>query len=113
MIGAAIPLATALIGAAASGGGEAPPEAATRAATRQGRTAQDFEAMILEQMFGHMLSGVQGDGPLGAGGTGGEAWRSLLTGEYAKGVARAGGIGIAAQVQGELLRLQEGFHANR
>ena len=49
----------------------------------------------------------QGDGPLGGGGTGGETWRSFLTDEYAKEIAKSGGIGIADQVQRELLTLQE------
>ena len=60
-------------------------------------TAQDFEAVFLGNMFNQMTSGLKGDGPFGSTvGTG--AWRSMLTDEYAKSFAKAGGIGLSNDV---------------
>ena len=36
------------------------------------QNAQDFETVFLENMFEHLTSGLSGDGPLGAGGAGGD-----------------------------------------
>ena len=72
------------------------------------KTAQDFEAMFLENAFGQMFSGLKGEGPLGDNGPGADAWRGMLTQEYAKTVAKAGGVGVADAVYRELLRMQEG-----
>jgi peptidoglycan hydrolase FlgJ len=68
-------------------------------------TAQDFEAMFLNAMFGQMFASV-GNGPYG-GGHAAQVWRSFLTDEYAKTFAKKGGIGIADQVYGSLLQQQE------
>jgi hypothetical protein len=56
-------------------------------------------------MFQQMFAGV-GQGPF-SGGPGAQIWRSFLTDEYAKSFVRAGGVGIAAAVQRELLAQQE------
>ena len=59
--------------------------------------AQDFEAMFLNSMFSQMTSGIKGEGPFGdTPGTG--VWRSMLTDEYSKSFARAGGAGISNDV---------------
>ena len=59
--------------------------------------AQDFEAMFLNTMFSQMTSGIKGEGPFGdTPGTG--AWRSMLTDEYSKSFAKAGGVGISNDV---------------
>jgi Rod binding domain-containing protein len=60
-------------------------------------SSQDFEAMFLNSMFSQMTSGLKGDGPFGdTVGTG--VWRSMLTEQYSKTVAKAGGVGIASDV---------------
>ena len=70
--------------------------------------AQDFEAVYLNSMFQQMFTGLNGDGPLGAGtGAGAGVWRSFLTDEYARSIAKSGGIGIADQVYRELIAQQE------
>jgi Rod binding domain-containing protein len=66
---------------------------------------EDFEAVFLNTMFQQMFSGVD-QGPF-SGGSGANMWRSFLTDEYAKSIVKSGGIGIAAQVQRELLARQE------
>jgi flagellar protein FlgJ len=60
-------------------------------------TATDFEAMFLNSMFSQMTTGLKGEGPFGdTPGTG--VWRSMLTEEYSKSFAKAGGVGISNDV---------------
>jgi flagellar protein FlgJ len=60
-------------------------------------TATDFEAMFLNSMFAEMTSGLKGEGPFGdTPGTG--VWRSMLTEQYSKNFAKAGGVGISSEV---------------
>jgi peptidoglycan hydrolase FlgJ len=68
--------------------------------------AQDFEAVFLNSMFQHMFTGIDGEGPFGGQGATG-VWRSVLTDQYAKSVAKAGGIGIADHVYQSLIAQQE------
>lgn len=68
-------------------------------------TAEDFESMFLNSMFQQMFANV-GEGPF-SGGQGATIWRSFLTDEYAKSFVKAGGIGIADEVQRALLAHQE------
>lgn len=67
--------------------------------------ARDFESMFLNTMFQQMFTGINGDGPFGGSGAL-KVWRSLLTDQYAKAFAKAGGLGIAPHVYQELLRQQ-------
>ena len=70
-------------------------------------TATDFEAMFLNSMFSQMTSGVKGDGPYGdTPGTG--VWRSMLTEQYSKNFAKAGGVGISNDVYRTLILQQAG-----
>ena len=69
-------------------------------------TAQDFEAVFLNSMFQNMLTVISVDGPFGGSGAVG-VWRSMLTDEYSKSFAKAGGIGIADQVYRTLIAQQE------
>jgi Rod binding domain-containing protein len=70
------------------------------------KTAQDFETMFLEQMVDRMTQSNETDGPLGENGTGGGVWRSMLASEYAKTIAKSGGVGIADQVMRAMLQMQ-------
>ena len=101
------PLAPGLsAGAAAALAGD--PKAAAAATGRAAKAkaaGEDFEAVFLNSMFQQMFAGV-GNGPF-SGGPGAGIWRSFLTDEYAKSMVKAGGIGIAPQVQRELLAQQE------
>jgi peptidoglycan hydrolase FlgJ len=70
-------------------------------------TATDFEAMFLNSMFSQMTSGLKGEGPFGdTPGTG--VWRSMLTEQYSKTFAKAGGVGIAKDVYRTLIMQQAG-----
>jgi Rod binding domain-containing protein len=57
-------------------------------------------------MFQEMFTSIDGDGPFGGGGATG-VWRSMLTDQYARSFAKAGGIGIADQVYRTLIAQQE------
>ena len=86
-------------------------DAAAKAPTSNAqRAAQDFEAVFLNSMVSQMFTSIGGEGPFG-GGAGAGVWRSFLAEEYSKSFAKAGGIGIAAQVYQSLLAQQE--QANR
>ena len=68
-------------------------------------TATDFEGMFLNSMFSQMTSGLKGEGPFGdTVGTG--VWRSMLTEQYSKTFAQAGGVGIASEVYRTLIMQQ-------
>ena len=72
--------------------------------------AQEFEAMFLNSMFSQMTSSIKGEGPFGdTPGTG--VWRSMLTEQYSKSFARAGGVGISNEVYRTLI-LQQAGHAS-
>ena len=74
--------------------------------TAKAKTAgEDFEAVFLNSMFQQMFANV-GDGPF-SGGAGAKIWQSMLTDEYSKSFVKSGGIGLADQVQRELLAHQE------
>lgn len=70
------------------------------------KASQDFEQVFLNNMFQHMFSGLEGDGPLGGKGAGG-VWRSFLIDKYAENFTKSGGVGIAKQVYSTLLAQQE------
>jgi len=93
------PAATAALASKSSN-----PAAANRAAKAKA-AGEDFEAVFLNSMFQQMFSGV-GQGPF-SGGNGASIWRSFLTDEYSKSFVKAGGIGIASEVQRALLAQQE------
>ena len=68
-------------------------------------TAQDFEAVFLNSMFSQMTSGLNGEGPFGnTPGTG--IWRSMLTEQFSKSFAKAGGVGISNDVYRTLILQQ-------
>jgi Rod binding domain-containing protein len=70
-------------------------------------TATDFEAMFLNSMFSQMTSGIKGEGPFGdTPGIG--VWRSMLTEQYSKSFAKAGGVGISSDVFRTLILQQAG-----
>lgn len=77
--------------------------AATRAQIAE--TAQEFEATFLAQMLGAMFQGLETSAPFG-GGHGEQAFRSFMTDAMAQGMTRAGGVGLSASVQREMLRMQ-------
>jgi Rod binding domain-containing protein len=68
--------------------------------------SQDFETIFLTNMFENMFDGLEDDGPFGSG-AGNGPWRSMLTEQYAKSIAQSGGVGVAKQIERQLVSLQE------
>jgi Rod binding domain-containing protein len=68
-------------------------------------TAQKFEATFLSSMLQEMFDGVETAPPFG-GGPGEAMFKSFLTEAMAKQMTKAGGVGIAASVQHEMLKMQ-------
>jgi Rod binding domain-containing protein len=83
--------------------GGAVAETAKRAQIAQ--SAQNFESQFLSSMLGEMFEGVSTDGPFG-GGQGEQMFRSFMTDAFGKQMAKAGGVGVAAAVQREMLKMQ-------
>ena len=71
-----------------------------------GEASEEFEAIFLSQMLAPMFETVDED-PLFGGGPGESMYRSLLVQEYGEILAQTGGVGLADQLQQELIRLQE------
>ena len=67
--------------------------------------AREFESFFLMQALQQMFSGIEQD-PLFGGGPGEEIFKSMLLQEYSKELANSGGIGLADQVVGELIKVQ-------
>lgn len=70
------------------------------------KAAEEFEAFFLAQFIDRMFADLPTDGTFG-GGQGEKIFRSLLTQEYGKVMARNGGVGIADSVYREILKSQE------
>jgi peptidoglycan hydrolase FlgJ len=84
---------------------EALTKVAPAAQAKAKATATDFEGMFINSMFAQMTSGLKGDGPFGDTPATG-VWRSMLTEQYSKNFAKAGGVGISDQVFRELILQQ-------
>jgi Rod binding domain-containing protein len=68
-------------------------------------TAQKFESSFLSVMLGQMFEGTDAPSPFG-GGPGEAMFKSFLTEAMAKKMSDSGGIGVAASVQREMLKMQ-------
>jgi peptidoglycan hydrolase FlgJ len=71
------------------------------------KTSKDFERMALSQMLAMMETDTDMSDTMFGGGAAERAFKPFLTEEYARGYSETGGIGIAAAVKREMLRLQE------
>ncbi len=71
------------------------------------KAARDFEAMALGALLKPMFETVDlSKGPMG-GGDAESTWRPMLVDEIARGIAEKGGLGLAAPVFRQMLRMQE------
>lgn len=70
------------------------------------QVAEEFEAVFLAQLIEQMM-GESTQSEMFGGGPGESAFRGMLNEEYAKVMARAGGIGLADDLAREMMRLQE------
>jgi len=83
-----------------------PGKVAATTSAKAHAAARNFEAVFLNTMFQQMFTGIDGEGPFGGSGAT-KVWRSMLTDEYAKSFAKAGGVGIASHVYQTLMAQQE------
>lgn len=101
-------LGSASLGASLSSLGDATSaqaQAALKVKSKSKAAAENFESMFLSNVFQNMFTGVDGDGPMGGSGAL-KVWRSFAIDQYAKSFAKAGGIGVANQIYGTLLKEQ-------
>jgi Rod binding domain-containing protein len=106
----AAPINKPATAAAALAAGQGRSPEAERLALR--KAAVDFEAVFLTEMLKPMFEGLDAEAPFG-GGNSEDIWRSFQIAEFGKGIARAGGIGLAPVIYRELLQIQEGKGATR
>lgn len=69
------------------------------------KVADEFESMFIAQMLAPMFEPLETDGITG-GGSAERAFRPMLVDEYAKEMAKQGGIGLSDQIYAEILRMQ-------
>jgi peptidoglycan hydrolase FlgJ len=107
------PIATSLAGSIASQGIKGLVSALSgKAPDKAKETANQFETMFLENSFERLFATDSEEGPLGNAGPGSDFYKSMLVKEYASNIVKKGGVGIASQVYGEMLKLQEGNNSN-
>jgi Rod binding domain-containing protein len=77
------------------------------------KAAQDFEAMTLGELLAPMFETVKSSEGIFGGGSGEETWKPMMTQELAKGIARNGGLGLAAPIYRQMLQMQEQANAKK
>lgn len=76
------------------------------------KQAVEFESVYLSQMLQPMFAEIKGAASF-EDGVGQDVWRGMQVDEFAKAIAKQGGIGIADKVAEELLRAQEAVQEKR
>ena len=71
------------------------------------KAAEDFEASFISALLQPVFDGLSTEAPFG-GGDGEAAFKSLMVDAFARQTARSGGVGLAASIQAELLKMQGG-----
>ena len=69
------------------------------------KTSTDFESSFLSNMLGQMFEGLDTSGPFG-GGDGEAMFRSVMMDAFGKQISKSGGVGVAAAVRREMLKMQ-------
>jgi|GEM_PF-3240305 hypothetical protein len=71
------------------------------------KISKEFERMTLSQLLSFANTANDMSDSMFGGGAGERAFQPFLMDEYAKGFADLGGVGIAAAVKSEILKIQE------
>jgi flagellar protein FlgJ len=79
-------------------------------ALRIRQQAEEMEGVFLNMLTKEMFATLKSDENFG-GGFGEETWRSMQSEQLANAIAQNGGVGIADQLMGEMIAMQEA--ANR
>ena len=69
--------------------------------------AEELEGVFLNTLMKEMFSSLHSDSDAMGGGFGEDTWRGMQAEQMADAVAKAGGIGLADSLMGDLLKLQE------
>ena len=72
--------------------------------------AEELEGVFLTMLTKTMFEGIKPDENFG-GGFGEETWRSMQAEQLGAAMAQGGGIGIAEQIMGDMIALQEAANA--
>ena len=92
----------------AQGAAKAAPDATAPAADPKiWKAAQDFEAMAIGQLLEPMFSTIDTSQGLLGGGSAEQTFKPMLVTEMAKAVEQHGGLGLAAPVYAQMLKMQE------
>lgn len=75
------------------------------------KSAQDFEAMAINQLLTPMFQTVDHSKTMFGGGDGEQSWRPMWINALSKQMTANGGIGLAKPVMQEMIRMQEQRHA--
>ena len=74
--------------------------------------AEELEGVFLNMLTKEMFASIKGDENFG-GGFGEETWRSMQAEQLANTMAQGGGIGLADELMGQMIALQEAANATR
>jgi peptidoglycan hydrolase FlgJ len=69
--------------------------------------AEELEGVFLNTLMKEMFASLNTDSEAMGGGFGEDTWRGMQAEQMADAVAKAGGIGLADSLMGDLLKLQE------
>lgn len=75
--------------------------------------AKDLEGVFLNTLMKEMFSSIKTDEKSMGGGFAEETWRGMQAEQFSNAMADTGGVGIADQLMGDLLRLQEAAQPNQ
>ena len=68
--------------------------------------SKEYEAVFLNEMLGYMFKEINFGGMYSEGDASSEIYKDFLVDEFAQSIARNGGIGLAADIKAELIKLQ-------
>ncbi len=71
------------------------------------KQAVELEGVFLNTLMKEMFSSIKTDESSFGGGFAEETWRGMQAEQFASALAEKGGIGLADQMMGDLLRLQD------
>ena len=71
------------------------------------KQAEELEGVFLNTLTKQMFSSLKTDQASFGGGFGEETWRSMQSEQLANSMAQNGGLGIADQMMGDLVKMQE------
>lgn len=90
----------------------AAPQMRAGTAAEASNSAVEFEEFFIFHVLQSMSSGLEAEAPFG-GGSSERAFRSFMLEAYAEEIVASGGLGLADQVQAELVRMQAQETAGR